>query len=463
MSNKGIALLLSLLCFTALAGSYKTADDLYDNKEFDKAFQAYKNLATIGDAFSQYRLGYMYLNGEGVKVDYAKAVAWMRVAANNSPDMGADEQADKVINYLKAQGIEVDVDSATSALLSQYSQQSISQKFSPVFLEDKDCKVRALKWLERTPPKYPSRAQRSGAVGVLRIQFNASSEGYPRDIELIGQTDKVFKRSAIKAVKSWKGKPSGSPGLQAEGWTVQLDFNLEGTTANKAKVDKVLSGLQQKAEGGDAVAQYQLATTLSFWQGKLKKLGYKHSSFKDSGKWHHKAAQKGHPIARYELGKNMIQGKGCEEDVEGGLAWLRASAIAGYGPAQGELARQLLKKPDSDLEEVLQLLRDASEGGHYLSSINLAWLLATHPNPTIRNGEEALEHLDKESEYYFDEVRLLETKAAAYAALGNFRKAASYQDDAIDEAEDLDWDIPVMKQRYKTYKAKKLWLGEYYL
>ena len=48
----------------------------------------------------------------------------------------------------------------------------------------------------------------------------------------------------------------------------------------------------------------------------------------------------GHPLAQYELGKNMMAGKGCEVDRESGLKWLRAAAIAGHPYAQEEISNE---------------------------------------------------------------------------------------------------------------------------
>ena len=51
-------------------------------EELELEFLATKKLAEQGDLISQYNLGYMYRNGEGVTYDYAKAAEWYKKAAD---------------------------------------------------------------------------------------------------------------------------------------------------------------------------------------------------------------------------------------------------------------------------------------------------------------------------------------------------------------------------------------------
>lgn len=51
-------------------------------EDLELEFLATKKLAEQGDLSSQYNLGYMYRNGEGVTYDYAKAAEWYKKAAD---------------------------------------------------------------------------------------------------------------------------------------------------------------------------------------------------------------------------------------------------------------------------------------------------------------------------------------------------------------------------------------------
>ena len=62
--------------------SQAKADQLYEIGRFERALFIYKHdLASIGDKYAQYMIGYMYLSGQGVTEDPIAASAWYRLAA----------------------------------------------------------------------------------------------------------------------------------------------------------------------------------------------------------------------------------------------------------------------------------------------------------------------------------------------------------------------------------------------
>ena len=59
------------------------ADQLYNEGEYTEAFDQYMPLAKKGDSFSQYRVSYMYLEGQGTETDLVESYAWAYLAAQN--------------------------------------------------------------------------------------------------------------------------------------------------------------------------------------------------------------------------------------------------------------------------------------------------------------------------------------------------------------------------------------------
>jgi hypothetical protein len=58
------------------------ATRLFDKGKYDRAYFIFRNeLAPMGDKYSQYMVGFMYLTGKSVESDAAKAAAWYRLAA----------------------------------------------------------------------------------------------------------------------------------------------------------------------------------------------------------------------------------------------------------------------------------------------------------------------------------------------------------------------------------------------
>jgi hypothetical protein len=51
-------------------------------QDYAEAVKWYRLAANQGDAFAQFHLGLMYAKGQGVPQDYAEAVKWYRLAAN---------------------------------------------------------------------------------------------------------------------------------------------------------------------------------------------------------------------------------------------------------------------------------------------------------------------------------------------------------------------------------------------
>jgi len=57
------------------------ADDVYARADYPAAMKQYLALAKEGDYFAQYRVSYMYLEGQGLQPDLVEAYAWAAVAA----------------------------------------------------------------------------------------------------------------------------------------------------------------------------------------------------------------------------------------------------------------------------------------------------------------------------------------------------------------------------------------------
>lgn len=75
----------------------------------------------------------------------------------------------------------------------------------------------------------------------------------------------------------------------------------------------------------------------------------------------------------------------------------------------------------------------------------LAWLLATCPDPAVRNGDKAVERATRACELTDWNLNSLDTLAAAYAEKGEFLQAVKYQKRILDgnaldrRAEEQHW------------------------
>ena len=74
------------------------AEQAYAHGDYATALKALQPLAEAGDPAAQYRLGEMYLMGQGIKKDDAWAITWLRRAARQGH---ADAERDLEAIYKK--------------------------------------------------------------------------------------------------------------------------------------------------------------------------------------------------------------------------------------------------------------------------------------------------------------------------------------------------------------------------
>ena len=120
-------------------------------------------------------------------------------------------------------------------------------------------------------------------------------------------------------------------------------------------------------------------------------------------------------------------------------AWHRRGLVASWAGKPQEAVQ--------DLETAMQL-----EPGFVEAADDLAWLLATHPAPAVRDGARALELAGKIRDAG---VRALDVLAAAQAETGRFEEAQRTMARALELAPQRA--LPDLRQRLASYQAKRPW------
>lgn len=101
--------------------------------------------------------------------------------------------------------------------------------------------------------------------------------------------------------------------------------------------------------------------------------------------------------------------------------------------------------------------------GHYFSGLLLAWELVSGPDQaSVEELSLAKEMVAQEPVDYFDQVRILETKAAVAAAQADFETALRLQKQAIETAERLEWDLRDVNHRREANRRGEKWSGPYF-
>jgi TPR repeat protein len=179
----------------------------------------------------------------------------------------------------------------------------------------------------------------------------------------------------------------------------------------------------------------------------------------EMNEWYLKSAQGGFGPAQYALAYSLLYGQGCVPDRAKAIAWLTLASEGDYSLAQLLLGRTLISLHESpeQVQKGLFWINKAAESDFPPAAMTLAWLQSTNGDEKLRNPGNALKLAAGFYKEYPDQVTALETMAAVYAATGDFKKAVKFQEDAIDEAKELEWNLQQPQLRLDAYKNGKAW------
>lgn len=104
-----------------------------------------------------------------------------------------------------------------------------------------------------------------------------------------------------------------------------LALNPKGELFAQNNAD--VAQMEQKANGGDAVAQYGLALVYYKGEGVTR-------DYKEAAKWFRQAAEQGHVQSQRILGNLYFAGRGVERDDEAAFRWTNLAARQGNADAQ---------------------------------------------------------------------------------------------------------------------------------
>lgn len=464
-----IALLLSVALSLCSHANFENALKTYQSGNFAEAKRSFEALAAIGDRSSLFNLGVMHYRGELGEKDSVMAYVLMQLAIENS-DSSKDEAFEKTKQLVFRKLSSEQKDQAKRLyreLIPTYGISNIRNNIYPKPLSDEDCtqKVRPIK---RKTPSYPLSMLNTGKMGVTQAEYTISPEGYPRDILILRPSHKGFTKASISALRQFIYEPTiRQIPIYNHRNNIIYHIGKNGTdvTVKTKLLTKKLETLKSSANKGDVIAQYKYGTTLNtfkYFKSYLEKVDLQYST---ANEWFTKAAKSGLPHAQFEIGRNMIAGRGCAVDQVNGYKWINAAAVGGYSPAQLSLAKIALSESELSQKKSLAAiswLRNASIANNYPAKVLLAWELSTSAHEQYRNGKEALTLLAGDTDNYYDNLRINETKAAAYAELGNFKKAVKFQKKAKKVAKKLKWTIPLIDERLALYENKKTYSGSYY-
>jgi uncharacterized protein len=442
---------LSIILQTMIShADFYSALDAYDAKNYEIAYEEFKTLAEIGEKRAQFNLGIMYFQGQYVKKNVNKAYAWTKLGIDSD---GSTEQEQNIHRLITNKVEDMTLAEAEyESLAASYADDMLLKRLYPILIDSDKTAFTDATPAKLIPPKYPLKLARKGVQGYVMFKLDIDRLGNPRNIRVVETFPKdAFKKTSLKTISKWRFNPAkDEKGKPVNSFDSSFRFVFR-TSGKDIGVEKELyTRTRREAAGGSIKAQ----VSLGIWHKILDNL----PGEENSNEWLLKAAKQGSLLAQYELGDSLLKGQNCISDTSKAVEWITRAAANGQTDAMNLLAA--LATRDSSLESQKQAIYYMSKVDKLSPSaiLRLSWLLATSPYDQVADPTKALSLLSNiEWLEIEDDVTKREIQAAAYAALGDFRKAVDYQERALDEAKDLGFDVTELKTHLDQYKQNKKW------
>lgn len=442
-----IFIIIALILFMRTAqADIIDANEAYDNKDFTTAFNEYQELSKLGNETAIYNSAVMLMNGEGVAIDLIKAYAWSSLLNDeNKPEWN---NLTKTLHQQFNQEQRAQAETMASEFRSLYGSESIYAKLAPITYQEKESSTKEhefdIKILERKAPRYPMTALRNGNQGWVRLGFYVYPDGSARDFYVIESVPEgMFDEVSINAVSQFKFDVNYKQGIEPypiqSRQTIQYELNVSDETSLAKSYNEHLEKLEKLAKKGHPDAQYYYALAAS-----SRSMINKYVELDDVSvnEWLLKAAQNGNHDAQYQLGQNILSGKGCKVEKQKGVDWLVYAADKGHAKSARQAYKMLTKSAylNNTNKPPSHWLKKAAEGGDPESQLDYAHHLAfSTPEPESttlisKYLKAFLKERDKNVKYY-------QTMAQLYILKGNPKKAEKELKKAQKMAKKLGWKI----------------------
>jgi len=180
--------------------------DAYNRKDYKTALEKWRPLAEQGHADTQYNLGIMYKEGQGVAQDYKEAVKWYRKAAEQGD---ADAQYNLGVMYDNGQGVAQDYKEAVKWYRKAAEQGMVQAQYNLGIIYylgqgvPQDYKE-AVKWIRKVAQQGVAQAQFN--LGVLYENGQGVAQDYKEAVKWYRKAAQQNHSGAKKALKKLKNK-----------------------------------------------------------------------------------------------------------------------------------------------------------------------------------------------------------------------------------------------------------------
>lgn len=366
------ALALSLLLSSAPLGaaaqdaptlSIEQIEQAYTSGDFVTARRGLEQIAQDGTALTQFRLGYMMVEGQGGSKDPEGATIWLAMAAdaNHGPaitllsrlylaGIGDEARLPRLLEQLEDVADSGDVEAQLR--LGQFHLLGLGTDKNP---------SAALQWMLGAARQKNPEAQYE--VSAL---FARGAEGVAPD--------------AVKSLK-WLQRAAENGYVKAQ---LTLAFQLEQGVHGEPDARAAVEWYRRAAEAGDPIAARNLGT--HYMNGSAV-----NPNPKEGLRWLLQAAEQGDAGAQSNLGYFYSSGIGVEQNYETAVHWYSKATESGL--LRAALALAWLQEQglgtEKSIPKAAELYEFAARRGEKAAAIRLGHFIATGETPQYETLEDA--------------------------------------------------------------------------
>ncbi len=233
-------------------------------------------------------------------------------------------------------------------------------------------------------------------------------------IQPVGWTNEHTLKSEVSAAARLFETPNADAGYLL----ISYDVTLECGDADREV--KILKSEQTEYANSDEPSFGPIGGLMSTDEGRLDRLK--------------RAAAAGYPNAQVNLGFMFETGDGVAQDYGKAVELYRRAAEQGYAPGGAYLARMYgsARGVPTDYDRATELFRKSIALNDTVALNEFAWFLATCGDDSRRDGEQAIVFARQACDLsHWMSRNFIDTLAAAYAEIGDFDHAVTYQRDAM--------------------------------
>lgn len=405
------------------------AKSLYDEQDYEAAFNNFSQAASLQSPEAQYWLGMCYLNGHGVILNLREAALWHESAATaewaDSAYMLAllymrgipqEEEATTGQNLFEQKEIDYSNLKPDLDLARLWARKAADQGLAEAQalyaylissgVTDQEVLDEALQWYDKAIAL--DSAQAYMGKGLLLLRLGNTQEEYAEAAKVLEIAAERKMGTAIQKLAVMYQTGQGVPvNLEraAELYKEAAELGIRESQALYGVALKNGQGVEQNfiqaetwlrkaALAGDVEAAVVLADMNGQGNDDIP------PNYTEAARWYAFAAEKGHAAATRALGLLYLRGLGIPKSIEKGIDLLKVAAERGDNVATVSLGDIAIQLPESNLqiEDVIKdyLLPSAKQGNPVIMfNLAVALLRSNTVNPDPEKEKQAREWLKK--------------------------------------------------------------------